>query len=200
MVEYLKTVWFHPREAIQERLDSNSKWYLLLILLTGVGMRLDQASNSNLGDRVDVGYILFSAFIFGPILGILAWFMYSGLSHLMVRLFDGDGTWRETRQVFAWSMVPLLAKMLLWIPQLGLYGKEMFQSAMPTVEGSLLQSGFFLLFGLEELILLGWFFYILSQGLSAIHGFSPWKGFLSVILLPIILFFLLIVVFLAAFL
>ncbi|WP_169713809.1 Yip1 family protein [Paludifilum halophilum] len=185
--EYLKTIWLQPRKTISELLESDKRVYILFVLLAGIGLRLDQSSNNNLADQTSMGYVLISALLFGPIIGLIAWFFYSGLTHLVVRWFGGSGTWRETRLVFAWSTIPMIAKLLLWIPLLLFFGSDLFTAVTPTIDSGIGPFSLFMLFGLLELILSIWFFVILSQGLSEVHGFSAWKGFWSVIFLPLAL-------------
>lgn len=184
----LYNILMKPREAIEELVQSNSKAYFWLIVATGIGIRLDQAANNNIGDRVPTDYILLTGLILGPLMGLIAWIFYSGLTQVMVRVFGGNGTWGETRKVFAWGSTPLVIKLFLWVPELILFGGAMFTSQFLTGFSFL----FFSLFGLLELILTLWFFWIVSQGLSEIHGISAWKGFWSVILLPVALTLLLI--------
>ncbi|MFC4075486.1 YIP1 family protein [Salinithrix halophila] len=183
----LLNLWTRPRSTMDELINMNGKPYLWLVVLSGIGLRLDQASNGNLGDRTATDYIIVTSFIIGPIIGLIAWLLYSGLSHLLIRAFGGYGDWAETRRVFAWSTVPLVAKLFLWVPLLTIYGDYMFSSATPSGLGYV---SFFLLIGLLEFILIGWFFVILSQGLSEVHSISAWKSFWSVILLPFTLFIL----------
>ncbi|GGE21453.1 hypothetical protein GCM10011571_24430 [Marinithermofilum abyssi] len=185
--EAFKSIWLKPRDTVSELLQSNSSLYIILVLLAGVSLRLDQAANNNLGDRTGFSYILFSALVIGPIIGLLAWFFYSGMAHITARWLGGHGSWKETRTGIAWCSIPLLLKLILWIPQLFLFGGEMFTSATPVLDSSMTLLGLFFLFAILEVIINVWNLYILSQVLSELHGFSAWKGFISIIVIPLIL-------------
>ncbi len=123
------------------------------------------------------------------------WLIVGSVYHGMARLFGGVGTWKETLLGVAWCSIPYVTKnILFWIPQLLIFGREMFTSQTPLIDSNIVFMALFYFFGLIELVFFVWYYVVLSHGMGEIHGFSAWKGFVSVVLPPVVLFTLMFVI------
>src|SRR5690606_22160631 len=130
-------IWYRTREVIEEKLEDTSKeQIILLIAVFGIALMLNNAAARGLGDHYSLGIILLYSMIFGPLMGALAWVILSGLLHWISRLLGGTGTWKETRTAVAWSTVVYSAMLVLWIPQLLLFGQELFTTETPRIDRS----------------------------------------------------------------
>ena len=178
-------IWYRTREVIEEKLEDTSKeQIILLIAVFGIALMLNNAAARGLGDHYSLGTILLYSIIFGPLMGALAWVILSGLLHWISRLLGGTGTWKETRTAVAWSTVVYSAMLVLWIPQLLLFGQELFTTETPRIDSNLLLLTLIFLFGLLETALRVMFVIVLSKSLGAAHRFSAWRGF-GALALPI---------------
>ncbi|MGF7089535.1 hypothetical protein JOD24_003418 [Kroppenstedtia sanguinis] len=187
------SIWLHPQETIAEWVGKTEKKHLVwLICLSGYAIYLEQAAGRGLGDSTALPAIFLFGLIWGPLYGWITWFLIGGLSHLFSRLLDGKANWVETRVAFAWSTIPLIAKLLLWIPQLALFGKEMFTEQTPMLDSSPIGMLLFILFWIVDMSLNVWFFITLSKALGEVHRFSPWQGFFSLVCIGFIFSFLLV--------
>lgn len=174
----LFSIWFRTREVIEEKLEDTSKLQMfLLIAVFGITLTLDNAALRSLGDRYSFGSILIYSVILGPLMGVLYWVILSGLTHWTSRLLGGTGTWKETRTAVAWATVIYSAKLVLWVPQLFLFGQELFTTETPVIDNNLFLLTLIFLFGLLELALQVVFIIVLSKSLGAAHRFSAWRGF-----------------------
>jgi len=182
----LVTIWLRTKELMEEKLDhTTKKQLLLLIAVYGVAVALDNASIRNLGERMPFERILIYSIVLGPIMGALYWFLLSGLTHWTSRLLGGAGTWKETRTAVAWATIPYSTKLVLWVPQLLLFGREMFTAETPVIVNNLILLTLFFLFGLLETIINIGFIVVLSKSLGAAHQFSAWRG-LGALVLPVV--------------
>ncbi len=187
------SIWLHPRDTIGEWVDETSKKHLIwLISLSGYAIYLEQAVGRDLGDSVVLPAIFIFGLLWGPLYGVITWFLIGGLSHLFSRMLGGEADWAQTRTAVAWSTLPLAAKLLLWVPQLALFGKEMFTAQTPVLDSSPLLSVLFLFLWIVDMGLNVWFFVTLSHALGEVHHFSAWKGFFSLILMIFTISFLLV--------
>lgn len=188
----VKNIWLRARETIEDALPyTKKKQVFVLIALFGVMIGLNQAAVKGLGDRMPLGGIVISSLIIGPLMGAFVWWILGGVFLWTGRLLGGQATWRETRGAFAWATIPYSAQLVLWVVQLPIFGHELFTDATPTIDNSIPLLALYVLFGLLEMALSIWFFVTLSQGLAAAHNFSSWLGFFSIIL-PVLIFFLLV--------
>ncbi|SMO72922.1 Yip1 family protein [Melghirimyces algeriensis] len=187
------SIWIQPKETIRELLHKQSKLPIILALLFGIIMILDHMSNRDWGDSVPLFFIFFSTFILGPIIGFVGWFVASGVFFGLARLFGGTATFLETRLAVAWATIPYVLKGTLWIPQLFIFGREMFTSDTPVMDSSLILILLFFLFSLLELVILIWHVIILSHAIGEVHQISAWKGFASVVTVPVSFFLVLLI-------
>ncbi|EGK09939.1 hypothetical protein HMPREF9374_2742 [Desmospora sp. 8437] len=187
------SIWLHPRDTIEEWVQKTEKKHLVwLICLSGYAIYLEQAAGRELGDSTALPAIFLFGLIWGPLYGWITWFLIGGLSHLFSRLLGGKADWAETRIAVAWATLPLIAKLLLWIPQLALFGKEMFTEQTPVLDSSPVLMLLFLLFWMVDMSLNVWFFVTLSKALGEVHRFSAWQGFFSLVLIVFAFSFLLV--------
>ena len=156
-----------------------------MIAVFGTAFALNNAAAKGLGDHYSLGIILLYSMIFGPLMGALAWVILSGLLHWISRLLGGARErGRETRTAVAWSTVVYSAMLVLWIPQLLLFGQELFATTeTPRIDSNLLLLTLIFLFGLLETALRVMFVIVLSKSLGAAHRFSAWRGFGALALL-----------------
>ena len=96
----------------------------------------------------------------------------------------------------AWSYVPIIWALLLWIPELALFGKDLFSSETPNIE----QSPYIMLgFGLVEITVGIWTIVVFLKSLGQVQTFSAWRALGNslaaalVLAIPIILIILLLV-------
>ena len=104
----------------------------------------------------------------------------------------GKASSLSIRAAMAWSTVPEIWALALWIPALALFGQEMFTTAMPSIqENPALSIAFF---GIAAVgIAAGiWQFVIYLKCLGRVQGFSAWKALgnsfmaLMVVVLPLV--------------
>jgi len=185
-------IWTDTRNTIQRLLDDPSdKSLIWIICLFGVTVALEQASLRSAGDTVSLPIILVLSLVLGPLIGWLSWMLISGLVYWTGSWFGGTGSWEEVRTAVAWASIPFIAKLILWVPQLLLFGREMFTTVMPSleVEHNPLMWAAFILLELVDLILTVWYYVVLSKSIGEAHDFSAWKGFFALII-GILLFLL----------
>jgi hypothetical protein len=155
---------------------------LLLAALAGVGQMLDRASARNAGDHLAVPVIVVLALLVGPIARVISLYIGGALLDLTGRWLGGRGTPAEIRAAVAWSNVPAVAGLLLWIPELALFGSELFTSETPVADANPFLGAALIGFGAAQVILGGWSLVLLLKGLGEVQGFSAWKGLGNVLL------------------
>lgn len=186
------TIWTRPRATVRWLVENHPERNLLLLAaLGGITQVLDRAVWRSLGDRLPLLTILGFAVVGGIITGIAAMYLGSALLRWTGSWLGGKASPEEVRTAVAWANVPLVVALALWIPELALFGKELFTSATPQIDSSPALLAALIVFGLLDLTLAVWAVVIFVTGLSEVQGFSVWKAAgnaaltLVVILLPI---------------
>lgn len=192
--EFFFSIWVKPRQTIRQIIEKNpTKYVILLAALSGIGQALDRASSRNMGDSSDLGLIIPMSLIFGPIGGIVSLYIGGALYRWSGSWLGGKGTEEEVRAAIAWASVPTSLILLLWIPELLIFGSDLFKSSMPLIETNPMLGIALFGFSSIEFVVGIWTFIILLNTIGEVHKFSAWKALGSiflgtlVILLPVLL-------------
>lgn len=188
------SIWRDPKSAIRQVIDQHSKKFTVwLVVLFGITLFIEQASNRNLGDDFSSFTIFILFLLLGPLLGVVTWLFLSGVSYGTARFLGGTGTWEETRIAAAWATLPYIFKWIVLFFQLIMFRGELFASETPIMDESPFLMVSFLVLSIIDFAMTFWYFYVFSNAVAEVHDFSAWKGFLSIILIPLVLFLVLII-------
>ncbi|MHB0959995.1 MAG: Yip1 family protein [Pirellulaceae bacterium] len=191
-----QTIWTHPRDTVRRIVKQDPALHVMLLAcLAGVGETLDRASMRNAGDQMPLIAILGVACVIGPLGGLLSLWISSHLIRLSGTWIGGIALRDHIKTAIAWGSVPLVFALPLWIPQLLLFGSDMFTEEMPRLEAQPLLLIPFLLIGLLEIVLALWSVVIVCNTIAEVQGFrSAWRGLANimlagaVLLVPLLLF------------
>jgi hypothetical protein len=184
------TMWFRPRETIQSIIDRNpGKSVLLLVSLSGISKSIGNASIKHLGDKNQSLDFFFQTIISGIISGVIGLYIFGFLLKHAGRWLGGNSNSKNIRAAIAWSCIPVAWSLLLLIPELAIFGKELFKSTAPTIEAHpFLTLGFVI----TEITISIWSLILLFISIGQVHGFSAWRGLgacliaMTLIFLPLI--------------
>lgn len=190
-----RTIWTHPRLTVREIVLTNPALHVTsLACLAGIGQALDRASMRSSGDSTPLITILGVACVIGPLAGLFNLWIGSHLLKLTGNWIGGIASREHLKTAIAWGSVPAIATLPLWIPQLLLFGSEMFTSATPTLDAQPMLLIPFLLMSLVELVFGIWSLVLMCNTIAEVQGFrSAWRGLgnailaFAVIFLPILL-------------
>ena len=171
------SMWTKPRATIQQIVDTNpQRLVLLLAAAAGFGQALDRASINSIGDRVDWPVIFIVAAVGGPIAGLIGLYIGGALIHWTGTWIGGKTSAENIRAAIAWSSVPMLWALLLWIPELALFGQELFTAETPVIDADTTLNSAFLAFGAVEVTIGIWTLIVYLKCLGQVQGFSAWKA------------------------
>jgi hypothetical protein len=181
-------MWVRPRDTIQQIVSSDpTRTVLLLAALSGFGSALDNASIRSLGDKFELPMIFTMTAIVGPISGILGLYIGGALVRWTGTWIGGVASSQNIRAAIAWSSVPLIWALLIWIPELALIGDELFKSETPRMDASYTLLLAFLGLSLIELVIAIWALVVLLKSLGQVQGFSAWKALGNLLLSALVI-------------
>jgi hypothetical protein len=165
-----RPVFVALRDESREALSDRSEQLLLVIWLAGIAYAIASPTASHLMDDSDYDGLLVAvwAFIAGGIVGGFAYFLLGALLQAGVTLLGSQGTYRRSRQVLAFSCVPLVLSLVLVPVRLALYGEDVFRSG-----GSDAGSGAHV-FAAFDYALAAWALGLLVIGVRSVHGWT-WR-------------------------
>jgi uncharacterized membrane protein YGL010W len=182
------TIWIRPSATIRGIVDNNPYLYVIpLALAGGFVQALDQASQQNAGDTLTLSVILGLAIILGPIGGLFGLFVGGWLIGLTSYWLGGRAKPEQIRAAIAWSSVPVLATIPIWMIQIGLVGRQIFTQESPALNDNPAQGLVLMASAILEAFLGLWSFVILLKGVGEMQIFATWKALASVLLSSLLL-------------
>lgn len=185
----LRTIWTRPRATVRRIIARDPSLYVIpLVGLSGVGGMLGQASAQGVGTELSTAEILAAAAIFGPLLSLLGLWAFSHLIRLSGGWIGGFAPRDHIRTAIAWSSVPAVASLPLWIPMILIAGHELFLLDKPQLEGQPAMMNTVGALMLAQASLAIWGFVLLCRAVAEVQGFgSAWKGLGNVLLAAVLL-------------
>jgi len=188
------SMWTKPRATIQQIVDTNpERLVLVLAAIAGFSQALDRASMNSNGDTLEWPTIFLIAAIAGPISGLITLYIGSALIRWTGHWMSGNASSQNIRAAMAWSSVPIIWALILWIPALILFGQELFTTEPPIIDATPSLILIFLGFAAIEITIGIWVIVVFLKCLGQVQGFSAWKAlgnvFLAglVVIIPIVI-------------
>lgn len=182
------SMWLHPRQTIRQIIDTDpdrSVWRLAAVI--GIGNALDRAAEKSSGDHGSLGEILLPALIFGPISGIIGLYIFGALLRWTGPWIGGHAVSRDIRAALAWASVLSIWAIILWVPQLLFFGKEVFTSETPVMDASPALTALFRGISVVEFVVGVWAFVVFLKCLGEVQGFSAWRALGNILLVPLVI-------------
>lgn len=189
------TIWTQPRSTIARIVANNpnrSLWWLAGIY--GFCSLMNMFQSMALGSAMSPVGILILAIVIAPLWGWINFSLWSVFVAWVGKWLKGVGTFTTVRSAYAWSCVPIIVNIPLWLLMVVLFGQQLFLNfpdahLMPNNQ-------MLLLFGILiiKVILAIWSLIIFLNTLAEVQKFSILRAILNVIIAGVILGIVLFVV------
>lgn len=176
-------IWLKPRETIQQIVNFDPKYaFYFLSGIYGFNMLMNMAQNLSLGKEYSLSGILLGLVILSVFVGMLFISITSGLLLWTGKWIGGKGTYYPIRASVAWSNVPIIVNIILWLILVAYFKREVFIDSFtetPFFGKEMVLTTFVFLI---QSVLSIWSFVIMVKGLAQVQGFSAWKGLLNILI------------------
>lgn len=188
------TIWTRPRATIRGIIEQNPSYCVLPIAVAGgILQALQFESFLSVGSEFSIPVILLIAVAVGVPLGLVLLYAGAWIVELSCRMLGGHAASRDVRAAPAWSLVPFLATIPLWIIRLVFLGRDLFTFGKvdPFAHPVLIYGT-----GIPELVLSLWCLVVTVKALGEVQHFSDWRALSSmlVLLAPFVLLLVVLVV------
>lgn len=186
--EIFSKIWTKPREVFKFIKDKQyAKFVNLLLVLAGISSSFDRALINDMGDRMSIWAILGWNIILGALLGWISYYIYAALLSWTGKWLNGKGDNTSILRILSYAMIPAIISLLFLIPQIGIYGNEIFKANGDITSAGLLANIIVYSSMVLKLILGIWTIVLCVIGVSEVHKLSIGKSILN-LLLPILVF------------
>lgn len=170
----------------------------LLLILAGITSTFNRASTKNMGDNLPLWGVIITCIIVGIIFGWITYYIYAALINWTGKWLKGQGTTNAILRVLSYAVIPSITSMVLLIPQMVIYGNDIFRSDGDISSGGIASNIFFYTSLLLEFGLSIWSVILCVIAISEVQKLSIAKAVLNlalpaiVIMTPIFLLILII--------
>ena len=122
-------IWTSPRLVFKYLNDNKYDNYVyILLFLAGITRAFDKASLKDMGDNQSLLAVVLISIILGGLFGWITFYIYAALMSWTGEWLDGKGDAKSLLRIISYGMLPSIVALLLLIPQIALFGNEIFQS------------------------------------------------------------------------
>ncbi len=126
--EIFNHIWTSPRSVFAYINNKHyDKYVVILLVLAGISRALDKGAENNMGDKFPLSVNLAICIIGGGLFGWISTYIYAALVSATGNWLKGEGDTQPILNVLSYAMIPSIAGMLFVIPQLIIYGNEVFK-------------------------------------------------------------------------
>lgn len=191
------TIWTHPRATIREVLSSKSGYLAIAIVALGSfnAALADMRIPDGIQDHTSIPASIVMNLFVGALFALLLFYIQSALIKSTGSWIGGEASYEDIQTAVAWSRVPLVWALLLWVPKIAIFKERAFpQGSMPKayirgvgtffnpIHSSPDEALLFKVLTFLLAIIGIWAFIILLNCLAEVQGFSTGMAFYNVIL------------------
>jgi hypothetical protein len=181
-------IWTSPREVFKFiNTYKYDKYVTVLLIFAGISRTFDRASLKNMGDNFSIWGIIAFCIIIGATFGWITYYLYSALISWTGKWIDGKGNTDSILRVLSYALIPSILSLLLLIPQIIIYGNEIFKSDGDIISGGIVSN--IIVYGsmILEFALGIWSLVLCVIGISEVQKLSIGKSILNLILPAIVI-------------
>jgi hypothetical protein len=172
------------RDDSDEEAAARSEPVLAIVFLAGIAGVLSARETGRLLDYWEVDAVLVAVvtFLSGGIYAFVTYWLGGALLHLGIRAAGGEGSYRRSRHLLAFSAAPLaLSLLLLWPVRLAVYGGDSFRQG-----GADEGTGYWIFTGLS-IAFAAWAGVLLVLGVGVVQRWTIGRAAVSVALIALTL-------------
>lgn len=181
-------IWTSPREVFTFiNTYKYDKHTTLLLILAGITSAFDRATTKDMGDNFSLWGVIGFCVIMGTIFGWISYYIFAALISWTGKWIDGQGNTDSILRVLSYALIPSAVSLLMLIPQIAIYGNEIFKSEGDTSNGDIMSNILYYGTMIIDLTLGIWSLVLCVIGISEVQKLSIGKSILN-FLLPAIVF------------
>lgn len=184
--EIFTKIWTSPRRVFKYINDNQyDKYVTVLLIFSGISRAFDRASMRNMGDDLSLWGIIGICVVFGGLLGWLSYYFYAALVSWTGKWLNGQGNTTSILRILSYAMLPSIVALIFLLPQIGVYGVEIFKEEGDITSAGLLSNIFVYGSIFLEFVLGIWTIVFSVIGVSEVQKLTIGKSILNIIL-PVI--------------
>lgn len=178
----LRMIWTQPRAVFRYINTQDYRHYFFVFLaLAGISNALDRAVLRDMGDSYSLGTILMLCILVGGLLGWISIYIYAWLLSISGTWIKGKANHSEIYRVIAYALLPAILGILLYIPQIAVFGNGIFQSG-PLENSGIAEMAIYWTTLVLELVLGIYTLVFMVSAVAEVQQFSLGRAILNLIM------------------
>ncbi len=193
----IQRIWGSPRLVFSNVIEyPQPRIVLILMSLAGISNALDRASSQNLGEDMELIYVLLFSIILGALFGWISLFIYGHLLQFTGSWLKGQSKGDTLVHIVAHAMIPSIFGLIPMTMIIMIYGNSVFQAEYNINDTT--DVIIFFVFGIIQLTLGIYTLVLTVIGIAEAQKFSIGKAVLNLflplflLLIPVFLFLLIV--------
>lgn len=177
------SIWTQPKKTIRAIVNTDAKMgFLILCAIYGLPLAFNLAQSFAFSTSVPVWAILVGSLVVCTFLGVIGISISAWLLHFTGRYLKGKADYTAVRAAVAWSNVPNIVTIGMWVLLLIVFGGNVFNKDFSQGQYFGYQAGILFIVMLVESVVSIWGFIILLNALAEVQGFSIFRALLNIII------------------
>jgi transglutaminase-like putative cysteine protease len=174
--------WFRPRQTIVRECNNGSKiTFIILICLLGLSSTMDNLVFGLPDKKFPIEWIWVGLIIIGPVSGVINVFLWGWFLSFTGRWLDGTANAWTLRRVVAWSNVPAIAGMLVYMALFFIMGNKLFYENTNILDEGYMFMSFFMGAFLILITIVMWRVVIHIGMIAEVQGFTIWRSIANIV-------------------
>ena len=177
------TIFTKPRMTIKAIVEFNPNFRLLWLAgIYGFCSLLGIVQNFGMGENQRLIFTIWPILLLAPLWGYLLFSFSSFFVFIAGKLLKGQGSFKAVRAAYAWSNVPLIVNVFLWVLLISVFGFGLFSESV--LRGMLTPASSFFLMGVifAQLVFSVWSLILYIISLAEVQQFSILRTLVNVFL------------------
>ncbi len=173
-------IWTSPKMTIREIVAKNPNHRLVAFcFIYGLAWCLSMAQTLALGHYYSIVALLVASSLIAVPIGYILISITTGFFWLAGKVFGGSSPYESIRTVIAWSNVPTLLSLVIWVLLMIRYGSDIFITSTPDLNSAISIADIAVIL---QTIAGVWGLVIVVAGMAEVQKFSNWRAFGSLII------------------
>lgn len=177
------SMWTKPKATIRKIIEFNPNYRLfLLAAIYGFVSLVSSSQSFSLGQTINFFTVLFLCLIVSPLWGYVIFSISSFFIYFTGKWLKGAAKYKEVRACIAWSNVPMIGNVILWVFLLLIFKQDLLNDFPGSYPITSPQRGALFAILLAQMILSIWVIVLYINSLAEVQMFSVGKAILNIII------------------
>ncbi|NGX28382.1 MAG: hypothetical protein K940chlam1_00561 [Candidatus Anoxychlamydiales bacterium] len=181
------SMWVKPKKTIQKIIEINPNFRLFFLsAIYGFISLISSSQSFTLGYHLHFLWIILISIVLSSLWGYTIFSVASFFAYFTGKWLKGAAKYQEVRSALAWSSIPMIGNLFLWILLFIVFHTALLQDFPGTFILTSVQTSFLFVVLFIQLLLSIWILVLFINALAQVQKFSIGKSILNILIAAVI--------------